>query len=136
MTAVVDELTSLLRTALSCPVEKYWRQEPGASLKVMVQPAKRGTERGIGIGNVWDQAFSVDVMIEAPWNDTEDIAESVDTTVEAVHTVVNANRTLGTVVAVKMKVTDTAYLFVARAYGATQQTRWYYGARVTVECTI
>jgi len=93
MATVVSTWTGLLRTALSpTTVEQYWRVEPPTTATVYVEPRTESAESGYAIGAHWASDYTVDVVIEAPWDDTVTTAEAVSALVEAVKTAVAANR--------------------------------------------
>ena len=99
MAEIVEAVTALLRTALSCNVEQYWRAEPPTALTVYVQPKGDGPETGLHLpGDLLEavtcKRHSLSIIIEKPWADGVGGYEGVDTTREAVRGVIVANRDL------------------------------------------
>jgi len=130
MNTLVGDYVTLLRTALTCTVEAYWRVEPPLVLTCYVQPAEEGAEEPFGIGAAMSQGMGVDVFVETPWDDKVATAQAVGTTVETVKGVVAANRQLGAWECWGV-VTGVGY-FLASRVGASKPT---YGARVRVSYT-
>jgi len=93
MADVVSTWTDLLRDALTgITVEQYWRLEPPESVTVYVEARTESGETGYAIGPHWASDYTVDVVIEAPWDDTVATAEQVSGLVETVKQTVAENR--------------------------------------------
>ena len=94
MTDLLDAFVALLRAALSCSVEKYYRPEPPEALTVYVEPLDEGTEQALSIANVFGEPLSLSVITECPWEGTATAGDSVVTTVEVIKAQVHTNRDL------------------------------------------
>jgi len=94
MTSAVTTWTGLLRTALgaTATVEQYWRMEPPSGPTVYVEPRTESGETGFAIGANWSSDITVNAVVEVAWDDKVTTAESMNTIVEAIKTVVAANR--------------------------------------------
>lgn len=134
MSGLLDAFVSELRTALACSVEKYWRLEAPAALKVFVTPLAEQPEQGLAIGNMFGEELRLSVVTEIPWDDTETCAESVVTTVEAIKAAVHGNRDLAG--GIRGRHHGTQYRFVQRAgVPGDEGGGIYYGALTTVGWT-
>ena len=134
MTQFVDAFTTLLRAALTQPVEKYWRLQPPTVLTVFVHASEESGETSITVGNVWEEGTTLDVYVETPWNDKEATAEAVDAVVETVKSTVHDNRDLEYATGLYAewgKIAGTNF-FMAERPGAGKPV---YGARVRVTYT-
>ena len=134
MTTLLDAFVAKLRAVLTCPVEKYWRLDPPAVLKVWVSPLSEQPEEGLAIGNMFGEELRLTVIAEVPWDDTAACAELVVTTVETIKAQVHANRDLAG--GIKGRHYGTQYRFVQRAgIPASEGGGIYYSSNTTVGWT-
>ena len=92
MGALVTNLTTDLRTLLSCRVEKYWRLEPPTALTVFVHPNNEAAESDLSIGNDFGTGWEVTLYCETPWDDKAATADAAQAVVDAVRGWANSNR--------------------------------------------
>lgn len=96
MADALDAVVTALRTSFgTTPVEEFWRTEPPAVLTVYATPRNETAERGRTIGNVWQQEYGVDVIVETPWDNTVATGLAVLAAVETVKAYVHGDRDMG-----------------------------------------
>jgi len=130
MADALDAIVTQLRTAFGeTPVEAFWRTEPPEAMTVYVTPRDESAERGRTIGNVWQQEYGIDVIVETPWDNTVSTGLAVLDAVETVKALVHGNRDIGG--AEVARVGAIAYQFVGRS----SQGRPTYSARIPLMFT-
>ena len=114
MKDVLDQLVTLLRADMTAPVEAYWRVEPPSELTVFVQPSREVAEEGMAVGDNFISGWTLSIIVEVPWDDTESTGEDLDDAVEQIKTVIGDNRQPITGEAYVMMAGDIQYVFVQR----------------------
>jgi len=117
---LVTKVTTLLRAALTEPVEEYWRPIAPSVVTVYVHPTSVSEEEGIHLTNLsggvhfWRE--QVQIIIEGPWEDDVESFQAVNTVAETVRATIQANRdlTVGSNTAADGKYMGHDYKFIER----------------------
>ena len=97
---LISDWTTILRAALSCPVEEYERLDPPTVLRVQVVEGDEGegeenaNDLNKVSGGTHFQRMHVQMIVETPWDEKKTTAEALDTAVETIKAAIWANRTI------------------------------------------